>query len=98
MTSYEQGVREGISGLFDRESADPAYLAGVRVGLLTYAQFLASTEDHIAVRPRNSRVDMVVMVPYEDMEYHNGSHIPFAFPDLSDQEGTTGREDRHPLH
>lgn len=99
MTKYEQGVKEGIDGLFDRQSTDREYLLGVRQGLLIYADFISSTVDHHPVPPQPRRGDPLVrFIRLESLEATSRSHILYGLPDLSDLEGTTRREDRHPLH
>lgn len=112
--SWQEGYDAGFAGLTDsdRVRGDLEYLEGAVAGALAYDAFIMSEEDHGEQFVQDMLAASSVLVvslsslkePGPQFQHSvpavllERSHISRGCPDLSDIEGTTGREDRHCIH
>jgi hypothetical protein len=105
---FQDGFDDGIKSFCDpAKQSDREYLDGVATGILTYWYFINSTEDHVGIEPsiplgNTEELQLNVALRHRRSrllkQATRPGHIPWAIPDLSDLEGTTDREDDHPVH
>jgi hypothetical protein len=95
---FNKGVEDALGNQFDSGyENNPVYLAGYRRGLLRYAHFIGSAEDHGSriFPPRRAErpaLEFRGLFPGKSMEEQG--RIPHAYRGLSDRDGSTGCESR----